>query len=164
MKLIFTWKELIILNGTTEIARYPATSKVRNELNGLRKKDQIVYTCPVTGRPKPYYPRPYPSGIHMITAIEWLTDPKQIDVFGPVKIRTTATRDVFTWDLDREGKYWKPTGKIQVDGQYHIHHTHKYIYTHGCIRGGSTTQQMISIAKIVEPVLNAGEKVHLEVL
>ena len=164
MKIIFTWKELIILNGNTEIARYPASCKVRNELNGKRLRGEVVYTFPETGKPKPYYPRQFPSGIHKITAIEWLTDPKDIEEFGLVKIRTDAKRDVFTWELDINGIYWKPTGLIQVDTQYHMHHTHKYVHTLGCIKGGNTDSQMISIAKIIEPELRHHDPVYIEVL
>lgn len=164
MKLIFTWKELIIQNGQTGIARFPSTCIVRNELNGKRLKSQVLYTTPLQGNPKPFYPRQFPSGIYLILKIEWLKDPAEIKRFGPVKIRTTATREVFTWDLDTNGNYWKPTGKVQTDAGYHIHHTHKYKTTHGCIRGGDTEGQMVNIAQIIEPVLENNENVYLEVL
>ena len=163
MKVIFTWSELIILNSTTMIARYSASCKVRNELNGQRKTSQVVYT--VTKKPKPYYPRQFPSGIHTITAIEWVEKgTKRYERFGPVIIKTDATRKIFTWDLDLEGDYWKPTGGIQIDTGYYIHHTHKYLKTLGCIRGGNTESEMIQIARIIEPVLENGDSVLLEVL
>ena len=162
--MVFTWKELLILNGTTVIARYPATCRVRNELNGKRLKSQVVRTFPNKGKSEPYYPRTFPSGIHRITAIEWLTNEKEIEKFGPVKIRTDAWRKVFTWDLDKKDNYHKPTGSTQIDTEYHIHHTHRYLTTHGCIRGGKTEAQMISIAKILEQTFENGETIYIEIL
>lgn len=163
MTVIFTWKELIILDGITEIIRYPATCRVRNEINGQRKSNQVIYT--VNKRPKPYYPRTIPSGIHTITEIEWVKKgTKRYKEFGPVIIKTDAIREIFTWDLDREGNYWKPTGNTQIDTGYYIHHTHKYLTTYGCIRGGNAESGMIHIARIIEPVLENGEIIRLEVL
>ncbi len=163
MIIIFTWKHLIIKNGLTKIARYPATCRVRNELNGKRKSNQVIYT--VNKKPKPYYPRQFPSGIHKITSIEWVKKgTKRYAEFGPVIIKTDATREIFTWDLDTEGNYWKPTGNIQIDTGYYIHHTHKYLTTYGCIRGGDTESEMIHIARIIEPVLEHDDSVYLEVL
>ena len=163
MKVIFTWREIIILNSITEVGRYSATCRVRNELNGQRKSNQVIYT--VNKKPKPYYPRQFPSGIHIITEIEWVKKgTKRYAQFGPVIIKTDAIREIFTWDLDREGKYWKPTGKTQIDTGYYIHHTHKYSTTHGCIRGGNTESEMVHIARIIEPVLENDDNVWLEVL
>ncbi|MCK5601409.1 hypothetical protein KAR91_06065 [Candidatus Pacearchaeota archaeon] len=163
MKVIFTWKEIIILNSIIEIARYPATCKVRNEINGQRKANEVIYT--VNKRPKPYYPRTFSSGIHTITEIEWVKPgTKRYKEFGPVIIKTDAIREIFTWDLDREGNYWKPTGNTQIDTGYYMHHTHKYLTTYGCIRGGDTESEMIHIARIIEPVLNHDDDVMLEVL
>lgn len=163
MKVIFTWSEIIILNGNVEIKRFSASCKVRNDINGKRKPNQVIYT--VNKKPKPYYPRTFPSGIHKITSIEWVEKgTKRYEQFGPVIIKTDATRKIFTWDLDREGNYWKPTGNTQIDTAYYIHHTHKYLTTLGCIRGGNTETEMISIAQIIEPVLKHGDIVMLEVL
>lgn len=158
MKIIFTWKELILLNQNTEIARYPASCNVRTELNGQRSKDHVEYTLPMNGKPKPYYPRQFPSGIFEIIEIQRTDDPE----YAPVKIKTTATREVFTWDLDREGLYWKPTGETQIDSAYWLHYT-KSRTTLGCIRIGSI-EDAISIANIIEPNLRIGDKVLLEVL
>ena len=158
MKVIFTWKELIILNGITEIARYPASCNVRNELNGKRAKGEVIYTVPILGKPKPYYPRAFPGGMYEIIDIEYTND----KVFAPVKIKTTASREVFTWDLDIEGNYWKPTGKTQVDSAYWLHYT-PFKTTLGCIRINSI-HEALSFAHILEPVLEHGESIRLEVL
>ena len=162
MIIIFTWKEIIVKNELSEIARYPAICRVRNELNGQRKTNQVIYT--VNKKPKPYYPRQFPSGIHKITDIEWVKKgTNRYKEFGPVIIKTDATREIFTWDLDREGNYWKPTGNTQIDTGYYIHHTHRYLKTLGCIRGGDSEFEMISLARIIEPVLEH-EKILMEVL
>ena len=158
MKVIFTWSEIIILNGNVEIKRFPASCKVRTELNGQRKKNQLIYTLPKTGHPKPYYPRQFPSGIFHITDIEY-TDDKE---YAPVKIKTDATRKVFTWDLDREGNYWEPTGDIQIDTCYWLHFTNSKT-TLGCIRINNI-HDALSFAHIIEPVLKHGDTVMLEVL
>lgn len=163
MRVIFTWSEIIILNSNVEIKRFSASCKVRNEINGKRKPNQVIYT--VNKKPKPYYPRTFPSGIHKITSIEWVEKgTKRYKQFGPVIIKTDAIREIFTWDLDREGNYWKPTGNIQIDTAYYIHHTHKYLTTLGCIRGGNTETEIISFAQILEPVLKHNSFIMFEVL
>ncbi len=144
------------MNGCTEIARYPASCKVRQELNGQRAKSEVQYT--VTKHPKPYYPRQFPSGIFNITEIMYTPDPE----YAPVKIKTDATREVFTWDLDREGNYWKPTGETQIDTAYWLHYTDSST-TLGCIRIGSAKDAM-SLAHILEVSLERGDSVRLEVL
>ena len=158
MKVIFTWKELIIMNGVTEIDRFSASCNVRNELNGKRGKNEVQYTVPILGHPKPYYPRAFPGGMFRITDIEYTKDPE----YAPVKIKTTATREVFTWDLDRNGNYWKPTGKTQIDSAYWLHYT-KYKTTLGCIRIDDLNDAL-PFAQILEPVLEHGEEILLEVL
>lgn len=158
MKIIFTWSELIILNGNTEIKRFPASCRVRTELNGRRKKNEVVYTVPEKGHPTPYYPRQFPSGIFQITGVEYTDDPE----YAPVKIKTNATRKVFTWDLDREGNYWKPTVNIQEDSAYWLHYTDSH-KTLGCIRI-SSKKDALSFAGIIERVLEHGNIIYLEVL
>ena len=158
MKVIFTWSKLLILNGKTRIAGYPASCRVRNEINGRRKLDEVVYTVPITGKPKPYHPRQFPSGIFEITGIEYTNDSE----YAPVKIKTTATREVFTWDLDVNGKYWEPTGKTQIDSCYWLHFTNSPT-TLGCIKINDI-HDALSFANIIEPVLNHGDKIYLEVL
>ena len=119
MNITFDWKQLVIKNEVIPIIKFPATCRVRNEINGHRSLDQVVYTLPESGKPKPYYPRPFPSGIFKIIDIEYTDDLE----YAPVKIKTNATREVFTWDLDKEGNYWKPTGKTQIDTCYWLHFT-----------------------------------------
>lgn len=158
MKIIFTWKELIIVNGTVEIIRFPADCNVRQELNKRRKKNEVVYTVPKFGHRKPYYPRQFPSGIFAITGVEYTDDLE----YAPVKIKTTATRDVFLWELNKDGDYWIPTEEKQIDTAYWLHHT-KSSTTLGCIKIGSE-ENALALAHIVESTIEAGESVLLEVL
>ncbi len=158
MKLIFTWKEIIILNGSVEIARYPASCKIRTELNGKRAKNEVVYSMPREGKPKPYYPRSFPSGIFEIIGIEYTDNVN----YAPVKIKTDAIRKVFTWELNREGSYWIPTGKTQEDTCYWLHF-YPGEYSHGCIHF-TEIEDALSAAHIIEPTLEYGDKVWLEVL
>jgi len=163
MRIIFTWKEIIVMDKKNEIARFPATCNVRHELNGQRKPNQVIYT--VNKYSKPYYPRQFPSGVWEITAIEWPEkDSDRYEKYGPVIIKTNATREVFLWYLDINGNYSSISSKTQTDTGYYIHHTHKYLTTHGCIRGGDTEDQMIALSKLVEPSLNHHSRVFLEVL
>ena len=160
MKIIFNWKNLILKDETGQsITQYSASCKVRTELNGRRKKNQVQYTIPEKpSKPKPYYPRQFPSGIFEITEVMYTADPE----YSPVKIKTNAVREVFTWDLDREGNYWQPTGKTQIDTCYWLHYTDSST-TLGCIRIGSP-QDAMSLAAIIEEELKNGNKIMLEVL
>ncbi len=158
MTIIFTWTELILKIGDRILDRFPATCKVRHELNGQRKKDQVVKTYPVTDNRKPYYPRQFPSGIFNIIGVEYTEDPE----YGPVKIKTDASRDVFTWDLDEDGNYAEPSGFIQNDKAYWLHYTASKT-TLGCIRIGSSTDAL-KLAGIIQKYLNRNAIVILEVL
>ena len=158
MKLIFTWNVIFIYNSTDLMMTLPSSCKVRNELNGQRRPEEIVYTIPVEGKAMPYYPRQFPGGIFLITGVEYTDD----EIYAPVKIKTTATRKVFTWELNSEKEYWYPTGRIQEDSAYWLHYT-KSNTTLGCIRIHSKSDAL-ALAKIVERELRTGEKIYLEVL
>ena len=154
MKLIFTWEEILVYFDHKPVERFPASCNVRNELNGKRKEDEVVFTYPVSDHRKPYYPRQFPSGIFRITGVEYTDDPE----YAPVKIKTNATRDVFTWDLTVDGKYWQPTGRIQTDTAYWLHYTDSPT-TLGCIRIGSK-KDALDLARMID----VAENVYLEVL
>ena len=155
-RIIFTWKELLLLDDDGVVLnRYEASCNVRNELNGRRRKNEVVYTYPSSGERKPYYPRQFPSGIFLISGVEYTDDPE----YKPVKIKTTASREVFTWKLDKEGNYFKPTDYIQEDTAYWLHYT-KSPTTLGCIRIGSE-REALELAELIE---EENKPVYLEVL
>lgn len=161
MKIIFTWKSLVLQKGEDTVGRYPASCSVRHELNGrraLHTEKEVRWTFPDEGHRKPYMPRQFPSGIFKVTAVVYTDDPE----YAPVKIRTTATRDVFTWELDIMGGYERQTNKVQTDTQYHIHYTDSKT-TLGCIRCDSKSD-IITLAELIKPAVDRGEDVWLEVL
>ena len=158
MKLIFTWKEILIYDNGKELGRYAASCDVRTELNGRRQlhtKSEVVKTYPISGERSPYMPRQHPSGIFTIYEVEHTTDPE----YSPCKIRSTAYREVFIWELDATGGYDHATEETQTDSGYLIHNTDSAT-TLGCIR----CKEAGIIGEIVEKALKNNEPVKLEVL
>lgn len=161
MKVIFTWKELILKSGNKIIKRFPASCNVRTEMNGnrkLHKKSDVVKTYPLSGIQSPYMPRQFPSGVHRILSIEWTDDPE----YAPVKIKTDATRKVFLWELDDNKGYGYPVEDIQIDTCYWMHYTDSRT-TLGCIRIGNR-DDAIMLGRMIEAILLNNDKVYLEVL
>jgi hypothetical protein len=159
MKIIFTWKELIVMSDDGKILRrFSAHCNVRNELNGKRDKHEIVKTFPFESPDRlPYMPRQFPSGIHRITAVEYTNE----KYFNPVKIRTDAVRDVFEWEI-KNGLYTKPTTRIIRDKGYLIHY-YAGFYSHGCIFPDEM-EDVLALARIIDQALKNKEIVFLEVL
>lgn len=137
---------------------YKATCKVRNELNGWRKKDQVVKTYPLGGGREPYYPRKFPTGFWKIKTPEWTKDPE----YKPVKIPTDAFRRVPLWETDRHG-YKKLSDEHQTDAFYHLHFAQGSSTTLGCIRLNSA-EDAAKIAKQIESEMNNGNEVWIEVI
>jgi len=161
MKVIFTWKELILKSDNKIIKRFPASCNVRNEMNGnrkLHKKSDVVKTFPLSGSQLPYMPRQFPSGIHEILSVEWTDNPE----YAPVKIKTDATRKVFNWEIDNEGGYDYPLDKIQDDTCYWLHYTNSRT-TLGCIRIDNRNDAII-FGKMIEVLLLENKKIYLDVL
>ena len=154
MMQYFHEDELLIVGGK----HYKATCRVRNELNGWRKKNQIVETFPLVGNREPYYPRKFPTGLWRVKKPEWTRDPD----YAPVKIPTNAVRQVMTQSVVG-GAYSGPTGEIQDDSFYHLHFAKNSTTTLGCIRLDSE-DDAIMIANIVNVHLEKNQKVWLEVL
>ena len=136
---------------------YPASCDVRNELNNRRKMNQVVKTYPSEGSRLPYFPRVFPLGVWKVKKPIWTDDPE----YWPVKIPTTAVRNVFTWETE-DGSYNRISEIVQEDAFYHLHHAKNSRTTLGCIRiaipGDAAT-----IAKSVERHMDALEDVYIEV-
>jgi len=132
MILTFDGRELKGLSKKIE-----ATCLVRNELNGWRRKDQVVYSM---GQTVPhgvaYYPRPFPPGTWEITRIVPMG---QNTEYWPVFLDTSAVQEVTSWSV-KDGQYHKPEGKLTGKG-YGIHHARylkgsEYVFSNttlGCI-------------------------------
>lgn len=161
MNLVFTWKEILVRENGRTLYNFPASCDVRNELNNRRKLNnpkEVVKTFPYDDKRKPYMPRQFPSGIFKIIGIEWTDEPE----FAPCKIKTTASREVFTWKLDNDGCYKERTDEIQVDTAYWMHHSN-YKTTLGCIRIDDYDHAE-KLGMFVEELLNDGETLFIEVL
>lgn len=142
-------------------ARYAVSCVVRSLANGLRHKDEVVYS--VSTPSVPYDPCPFPNGVWRVTGVEWQKDYNfSSDVYGPVKIRTNAGQPVKAWALDKDGDYLEITEKTVYDGGYLLHYSRSNT-TLGCIRIGSPAAAA-EIANIIEAVLDNGEDVILEVV
>lgn len=158
MKVIFTWKELVIMSEDKITNRFKAHCDVRHELNGLRKPNEVIKTFPFEyGERLSYMPRQMPSGIHKIISVEY-TDEKY---FTPVKIRTDAVRDVFEWEV-HNGEYIKSTDRVLKDTGYLIHYYHGK-YSHGCILIDSKSD-VLEFAKIMRQEIIDNEYIFLEVM
>ena len=120
----------------------PATCVVRNELNGWRKRDQVVIT---QGQTVPnglaHYPRQFPPGEWEITRVADCAKDGEDAEFWPVWMDTNAWQMVRIWNLDEEGNYYGPTFRWVTGRGYGIHHA-RYSKdgilvpsntTHGCI-------------------------------
>lgn len=141
--------ELLIIGGD----HYKVTCRVRNEINRKRDKSEIVETWPDDGKRLPYYPRKIPTGLWEVGTPIYTDNPE----YAPVKIPTTAERNVMTWDV-LAGQYENHSGIIQQDKYYHLHYSKNSLTTLGCLRIDSE-EDALEIAGIVED----HRKVYIEV-
>lgn len=98
---------------------------VRNELNELRGRAEVVYTMPGD---HPYYPRRFPVG-------RWTVgDPvaRTGRYLAPYFIPTDAWRFVDLWNIV-DGKYKSSTGQLVKDIGYGLHYSESRT-TLGCVK------------------------------
>ena len=103
----------------------PASCLVRNELNGWRRPDQVLFEkdghvvhSDVDGA-RAYQPRPFPPGRWRVTGA---TGKARDSVYWPVFITTDAWQWLEYWSLDSEGRYDKPTGERFRGYGYGLHY------------------------------------------
>lgn len=121
----------------------PATCDVRNELNGRRHEDQVVYTIPGKAA---YQPRKFPKGLWKIGRPEPRTD----KYLAPYFIPTDAWQEVTVWEIKNENdieKYVRPTIRKEIDRAYGLHYSTSNT-TSGCIRIGSEADLLWLVAQI----------------
>ena len=99
---------------------------VRNELNGERAPNEVVYTMP---NHRPYYPRQFPVGAWEVYRAVPRIDPYEAPFFIP----TNAYLEVPTWELDEAHRYVAKTGKTDIDAAYGLHHSTSST-TLGCLK------------------------------
>jgi hypothetical protein len=113
-------------------------SKVRNELNGFRPRPgehDICIAINKDGSPgAPIMPRPFAPGVGKITGFKEHPDPTENHGYlYPIFIRTDRVADVPEWELDENGFYLRPTGRI-VQDYFNGMHFSTCDYTQGCLR------------------------------
>ncbi len=155
--LRFIHDEDVLYVGNTT---YKATCPVRNELNKLRKLDQVVRTYPkdLSLPREPYTPRKFPTGLWKVTGVTVTQDPD----YAPVKITTDAVRRVLVWDT-RQGMYSRVTGETQEDAFYHLHYAKNSRTTLGCIRLNSE-EDALKIGQEIKDYMVDNIDVWLEVI
>lgn len=111
----FTGRRLLCFDGEVE-----ATCIVRNEVNGMRGADQVVYTY---GSTHPhglaYQPRRFPAGTHEITRV---VDMGYDTAFWPVYMDTSATQELPVWELSTDKEYKRELARTFTGRGYGIHH------------------------------------------
>ena len=114
MLIQFTGRELLAFGRAS-----PATCIVRNELNGWRKRDQVVMTMGQTTPPGlAYYPRQFPPGEWEI--VREVAMPQDSE-YWPVWIDTAARQRLREWETER-GEYYRPVMRWFEGRGYGIHH------------------------------------------
>lgn len=99
---------------------------VRNEVNGWRKKDQVVYSLPDK---KPIQPRQFPKGLWAVGKPDVRTDP----YLAPFFIPTSAWQYMPIWELDNKKCYLRETKNKCKDVGYGLHYSES-TSTQGCIK------------------------------
>lgn len=118
---------------------------VRNEVNGLRKKDQVVKSMPSC---KPIMPRQFPKGTWDVYMPVTRKDP----YLAPWFIPTTAFQFLPVWSLDSKGQYNAVTDIMTKDVGYGLH-TSTSNTTQGCIK----IQKLDDLLWLVTQIKNALE-------
>lgn len=137
----------------------PISCFVRNELNGLRKIDEVVYTMPAG---IPYYPRRFPTGIWSVTGIR-----RREDIYRePFFIATDAHQLVDEWRVDDgpdgRPRYASPTGRMVQDREYGLHFSRSPTTT-GCIKIEERSDLLDLVDRIRE-AFSSKDLVTLEVV
>jgi hypothetical protein len=134
--MILTWsrKDAFLVAGDRRVECW---SKVRNELNGLRPyvplhedKTDVVRSFPAN---VPIMPRPFPVGNWQITGFRIHPNVATDGYLYPVFIATDAINECPEWELDSNGRYLRPTGRVVHDGANGLHFSTSD-WTQGCLR------------------------------
>ena len=156
--ITITWSKSAKSMRIVNTIKGPWTARVscvvRNEENGWRKLDEVVYTIPDR---LPYQPRTFPTGVWKIGRPKRETDP----YLAPYFIPTNAAQDVETWELTPEGAYHQPTGRMVRDSGYGLHFSTSNT-TIGCIKIRERGCLIRLVSEIIE-TLAAGQECTIEV-
>lgn len=128
---------------------------VRNEINGWRKKDQVVYSIPDK---KPIQPRQFPKGTWAVGKPDARTDP----YLAPFFIPTSAWQYMPIWELDANKCYLKETSKKCRDVGYGMHYSES-TSTQGCIKINTHTD-LLWLVTMIKNHQSMGDVIMLEVV
>ena len=128
---------------------------VRNEVNGWRKKNEVIKSIP-SG--KPIQPRTFPKGTWNVSMPVTREDP----YLAPWYIPTNAWQFLPIWSLDAKGNYKAPTDIIVKDTAYGMH-TSTSNTTQGCIKVLHMDDLLWLVTKIIDAIENK-QKVTLIVV
>lgn len=102
-----------------------AWCNVRTLANGLRKKDEVVYSIPSK---HPYDPAEFPVGTWQVFA----PVARNTLYLAPYFIPTSARQRLAVWEI-KDGEYFRPTAVDTLDDGYGLHYSTSPT-TLGCIR------------------------------
>lgn len=128
---------------------------VRNEVNGWRKKDQVVYSIPDS---KPIQPRQFPKG-------RWAVgkpDPRKGEYLAPYFIPTDAWQYLPIWSLDNNKCYLKETINTTKDKGYGLHYSES-TSTQGCIKINALSD-LLWLVSMIKNHQAQGDVIMLEVV
>jgi hypothetical protein len=131
----------------------PCSCDVRNETNGRRHADQIVYSMPDN---QPYQPRQFPRGRWKVGMPVERTDP----YLAPWFIPTDAWQELPIWAL-KDGKYAYPTAETVQDVGYGLHYSTSST-TLGCIKI-KNLEDLQWLVKQINHTLRLGKEIYMEV-
>lgn len=131
------------------------TCVIRNELNGWRRKDEIVYSIPDH---KPIQPRTFPKGIWAVGK----PDPRQDPYLAPFFIPTDAWQYLPIWELDKNKCYVEATNNMTKDKGYGLHFSTS-TSTQGCIKINKLSDLLWLVGELKEQQAN-GNVIMLEVV
>jgi len=105
--LTFDIKIGLVINGKEYSHVKRIKTKVASKVKTIAEKPgrDIVFHIPEDGietKGKPCDPKHFPKGKWKITDVKWLTDEKEINIYGPVKIITRAYQKVNIWKIEHK--------------------------------------------------------------
>jgi hypothetical protein len=141
-----------------------ATNTVRNEINGMRRPTEVVYTVNADGsKGKPYYPRGFPVGVWTIKAI--IPHEAHEPYLHPFYIRTDAHQPAKVYALDFDDPRTPRYGTVQgqeEDYDYGLHYSSSST-TLGCIKI-TRKDELLWLVEQINKAWAAGETVTMEVV
>ena len=128
---------------------------IRNEINGWRKKNEVVKSIPDG---KPIQPRQFPKGTWAVGKPDARTD----KYLAPFFIPTSAWQYLPIWELDADGCYKRATALSTKDKGYGLHYSES-TSTQGCIKINKK-YDLLWLVNMIKNHQSAGDVIMLEVV